>query len=174
MSVVKWTSDIVQQHLYDTPSRLGPGMYVELGCYKGGSAICIAKGIQDSGVGALLITVDAFDGHALNPKYAGTFSIETVRASFDKEGVSSFIIPIQGLTADVAADYSNTEFNFLFIDADHEYAGCKADFEAWSPLVKSGGEIAFHDNDQQNVQRVLSEIPWSKVEVEKLTVFTKP
>lgn len=33
----------------------------------------------------------------------------------------------------------------LFIDGDHRYAGAKADFDLYSPLVRSGGLIAFHD-----------------------------
>lgn len=35
--------------------------------------------------------------------------------------------------------------DFLFIDADHSYEGTKQDFEMYSPLVRSGGLIAFHD-----------------------------
>ncbi len=35
--------------------------------------------------------------------------------------------------------------DFLFIDGDHSYEGVKADFENYSPLVKPGGLIAFHD-----------------------------
>lgn len=33
----------------------------------------------------------------------------------------------------------------LFIDGDHSYEGVKADFEMYSPLVRTGGLIAFHD-----------------------------
>jgi len=33
----------------------------------------------------------------------------------------------------------------LFIDADHSYEGVKKDFEIYSPLVRKGGIIAFHD-----------------------------
>jgi predicted O-methyltransferase YrrM len=35
--------------------------------------------------------------------------------------------------------------DFLFIDADHSYEGVKKDFEMYSPLVRKGGIIAFHD-----------------------------
>jgi len=35
--------------------------------------------------------------------------------------------------------------DFLFIDGDHSYEGVKKDFEMYSPLVKNGGIIAFHD-----------------------------
>jgi len=40
----------------------------------------------------------------------------------------------------------NTElYDFLFIDGDHSYGGVKKDFEMYSPLVKKGGLIVFHD-----------------------------
>ncbi len=37
------------------------------------------------------------------------------------------------------------KIDLLFIDGDHSYAGIKKDFEMYSPLVKKGGIIAFHD-----------------------------
>jgi len=37
------------------------------------------------------------------------------------------------------------ELDFLFIDGDHTYEGVKRDFEMYSPLVRSGGIVAFHD-----------------------------
>ena len=37
------------------------------------------------------------------------------------------------------------KLDFMFIDADHSYDGVKKDFEMYSPLVKNGGVIAFHD-----------------------------
>jgi predicted O-methyltransferase YrrM len=35
--------------------------------------------------------------------------------------------------------------DFLFIDGDHTYEGVRRDFEMYSPLVREGGIIAFHD-----------------------------
>jgi predicted O-methyltransferase YrrM len=37
------------------------------------------------------------------------------------------------------------KLDYLFIDGDHTYEGVKRDFEMYSPLVRSGGVIAFHD-----------------------------
>ena len=37
------------------------------------------------------------------------------------------------------------KLDFLFIDGDHSYEGVKTDFELYSPLVKKGGIISFHD-----------------------------
>lgn len=36
-------------------------------------------------------------------------------------------------------------FDFLFIDGDHSYQGVRADWLTWSPLVRPGGLVAFHD-----------------------------
>lgn len=35
--------------------------------------------------------------------------------------------------------------DFVFIDADHSYQGCKRDLEAWCPKVKPGGLLSGHD-----------------------------
>jgi predicted O-methyltransferase YrrM len=35
--------------------------------------------------------------------------------------------------------------DYLFLDADHTYSGVKQDFDMYSPLVRSGGIVAFHD-----------------------------
>jgi cephalosporin hydroxylase len=45
----------------------------------------------------------------------------------------------------VRATLAGRGVDFLFIDADHRYDGVARDFELWSPLVSSGGHIAFHD-----------------------------
>ena len=37
------------------------------------------------------------------------------------------------------------KIDFLFIDGDHTYPGVKADWEMYSPLVRKGGIVAFHD-----------------------------
>jgi len=37
------------------------------------------------------------------------------------------------------------KIDFLFIDGDHRYDGVKKDFIYYSPLVRKGGIIAFHD-----------------------------
>jgi predicted O-methyltransferase YrrM len=37
------------------------------------------------------------------------------------------------------------KLDFLFIDGDHTYFGIQQDFQMYSPLVRAGGIIAFHD-----------------------------
>lgn len=45
----------------------------------------------------------------------------------------------------VTASADVVMLDFVFIDADHSYDGCKADIAAWYPKVKQGGWICGHD-----------------------------
>jgi predicted O-methyltransferase YrrM len=54
------------------------------------------------------------------------------------------------------------ELDLLFIDGDHSYEGVKADFEMYSPFVRQGGMVAFHDiahaREDYGVKRFWNEI----------------
>lgn len=47
--------------------------------------------------------------------------------------------------AHVAEILQGRKLDFLFIDGDHSYEGVKSDFDFYSPFVRSGGVVAFHD-----------------------------
>ncbi len=52
--------------------------------------------------------------------------------------------------------------DFVFIDADHSYEGCRKDIEAWSKKLRPGGLLSGHDYDnvefpQWGVKRAVDE-----------------
>ncbi len=160
--------------LYDAPARLGAGVYLEIGTYRGRSTLCTASGIRDSGVDAHLIAVDAFDLEgpirydkegivAPSDKYTKEWRFGGVQQTFKDRGLADYATIVRGYSVPTSKEYKAIRFNFVFIDADHSYAGCKADFVAWSPMVKSGGEIAFHDTHLPEVDRVVEESGWELV-----------
>lgn len=64
---------------------------------------------------------------------------------------------------EVIDDLPTDHIDFLFIDGGHLYEEVKKDFELYSPLVKKGGIIAFHDaritdNDTVEVYKFWNEI----------------
>jgi hypothetical protein len=135
----------------------------------------MAGGMLDNNILGHIITVDSYDDRGLSLRFSNRVkTLNTVKATIEEKGVSSYITPIKGLTAEVAKDFQDKEFVFVFIDADHSYEGCKADFEAWSPLVRSGGEVAFHDIQKEEVQLVIQEAGWNRYDVETIGVLTKP
>lgn len=44
-----------------------------------------------------------------------------------------------------AQRFNDRSLDFVYIDADHSYEGCKRDILAWAPKVKPGGILAGHD-----------------------------
>lgn len=48
-------------------------------------------------------------------------------------------------SVEAASEFSNGSLDFVFIDADHSYEGCKKDLEAWYPKVKKDGIFSGHD-----------------------------
>ena len=53
--------------------------------------------------------------------------------------------------------------DFLFIDGDHSYAGVKQDYEDYSPLVRPGGLVAFHDTLMSPEEDVLHSMGVSRL-----------
>ena len=46
-------------------------------------------------------------------------------------------------------------YDFVFLDAAHDYASVKADLKAWWPLVRVGGILSGHDFDMPDVSRAV-------------------
>jgi predicted O-methyltransferase YrrM len=67
----------------------------------------------------------------------------------NNEGIDLYMLQknsqINETVAEVRSLLKGQLLDVLFIDGDHRYAGIKKDFELWSPLVRSGGVILFHD-----------------------------
>lgn len=62
------------------------------------------------------------------------------------------------------------KLDYLFIDGDHSYDGVKHDFEKYSPLVKDGGLIGFHDiieSDENKRTNTLVYKFWQELDREK-------
>ena len=60
-----------------------------------------------------------------------------VMKGIDSHDISTFL--------EVKKRLNDREVDFMFIDGDHSYEGVKKDFEMYSPLVRKGGIVAFHD-----------------------------
>ena len=45
----------------------------------------------------------------------------------------------------LAAKWIRKPIDFLFVDGDHSYKGCKSDCEKYLPKIKENGFVGFHD-----------------------------
>lgn len=71
------------------------------------------------------------------------------------------------------------KIDFLFIDGDHTYEGVKADFELYSPLIREGGIIAFHDiveSDYHHSMNCYVDKLWNEIkgQYKYLEIIEKP
>jgi len=129
--------------LLEFVAALDPKTVLEIGTSNGGSLFLFARAAAHD---ALIVSVDLPDGEFGGgyPRWRGS-----PYQAFAADGQH-----IQLLRADshepqtletVRAALGRRQVDVLFIDGDHTYAGVKQDYETYSPLVRDGGVIAFHD-----------------------------
>lgn len=94
------------------------------------------------------------DWHARCTYEEQTAHMETAKRAVEFAGDRAQVM--RKSSTDAAQDFKDGFFDFVFIDADHSYEGCKADIEAWLPKVKSGGWLCGHDYGHQDNGQ-----PWS-------------
>lgn len=116
---------------------------LEIGSWKGGTLFLFSR-VVDSDAKILSLDLPGGDFGGGSNDYKGPFfknfacgnqEIHLFRAD------SHLPLSLQNIRAILREG----QLDFLFIDGDHTYKGVKQDFEMYSPLVRKGGLIAFHD-----------------------------
>lgn len=70
---------------------------------------------------------------------------------------------IRKFSVDAARDFASETFDFVYIDANHEYDEVVKDIAEWSRTVKKGGIVAGHDYNLSGVKKALEGIEGLKV-----------
>lgn len=116
--------------IYDLARQAPDGIAVEVGVKEGGSIVTWAQARHGRGQ---VIAVDnrRTQGYrkALLDKLAG-YGIEAVLLEVDSWNGAALV---------------NDRVAFCFVDAGHSYAEISKDITAWTPKIKPGGIIAYHD-----------------------------
>jgi predicted O-methyltransferase YrrM len=116
---------------------------MEIGTYRGGTLFVFSQ------LAAARATVISLDFHfSLLGKVYGALQKPLLR-KFVRNGKSLFLLRQNSHLPETLRVVRNIlnghELDFLFIDGDHSYEGVREDFMMYSPLVREGGLIAFHD-----------------------------
>ena len=115
--------------------------YLEIGVQFGKSS---ASAVFQSPEGVKFYFCDILDQPRLAPPFQNLLS----RAEFfETEGLNTVGTYILGDSPEVAKTWDKGELAMIFIDGDHSYNAVKADILAWTPFLKHGGWILFHDYD---------------------------
>jgi predicted O-methyltransferase YrrM len=124
---------------------------LEIGTYRGGTLFVFS---QLAAPGATVISLD-FHFTFLGKVY-GALQKPLLR-KFVRNGKSLFLLREDSHQPSTLATIRHIlqghELDFLFIDGDHTYEGVREDFNMYSPLVRDGGLIAFHDIAQSGGSR---------------------
>jgi predicted O-methyltransferase YrrM len=142
-----WLTRIEALGLFQCASKLSDNsVVVEIGTWKGKSTYCIAKGLSSGKI----YSVDPFDGSAEQEsasEYAKKRGEIPLQKQFEDKMIELDVInkitPMKGFSKDFVGKFP--QIDFLFIDGDHSIEGCEFDFVNYSPYLKIGGYIAFHD-----------------------------
>lgn len=141
--------------LYSLPKYISSeGVIVEIGSYKGGSTILLAKGSLKYKKGEVY-AIDHWK-KSIQREYLEKGNKDPVYYFFKnikRAGVSNYIHPIKKTSKDAFRNW-NKPISLLWIDGNHSYSFVKLDFLLWEKYLIEGGLIAFHDTE--NAKNLLS------------------
>jgi MMP 1-O-methyltransferase len=153
------TSVAEAQLLFELASQCRDGCIVEVGSYRGRSAVALALGTQN---GADL-PVYAIDPHEeFVGVLGGRFGPED-RGAFYRHMLSTGCyrsVRLVNLPSRVVAPQWELPVGLLWIDGDHSYEGVRSDFDLWAPHLTRNAVVAFDDAANQNIgpYRVVQEL----------------
>ncbi|MDA7614023.1 class I SAM-dependent methyltransferase [Verrucomicrobiales bacterium] len=136
--------------LYEWASEVPQGgTIVEIGCYGGLSTSYLVKGTESRDV--RIYSIDPFnsDLDTQAERTDGCVELEDkptkelVAQRMAKLGAGDRVTLIEGFSQEAVKDWKD-EIDFLWIDGNHDQA--YLDFTDWSPYLKVGGRIGFHDS----------------------------
>jgi predicted O-methyltransferase YrrM len=137
-SELRWLSEQAQH-----------GVVVEIGSWTGRTT----RAMADSKIDGMIYAVDTWEGSEENQDFLKDKPKDYLFQEFCKNLSDHIarerVIPMR-VTSLAAADFASRmgiKFDFVFIDAAHDYESVKEDILAWRPLVRRGGVLAGHDYD---------------------------
>jgi cephalosporin hydroxylase len=136
--IIAWSGQIKEEikNLLLLLNKVKPKVVLEIGTARGGTLFLFSNVAHEE---AILISVDLYQ----------TIEVKVLFRYIKKEKQKIYLIQGDSHSIEtlrkIEEILKGIKVDFLFIDGDHSYEGVKKDFEMYSPLVRKGGIIAFHD-----------------------------
>jgi predicted O-methyltransferase YrrM len=123
-----------------------PRSVLEIGTGRGGTLFLLARAAHEN---ATLVSIDSPEGDASfcgRPAYKRRERLYRALGRPEQRVVYIAADSHEESTRSRVVDaLRGVPLDLLFVDGDHTLAGVEADYRMYSPLVRSGGLVAFHD-----------------------------
>lgn len=151
------------QHPYleEAVERFRPRVVVEVGTWKGASALSMARAMAARDIPGTVIAVDTWLGavdHWADEELFAELATEhgfpslyrTFLANVLREGLAERVVPLPLDSVNAAAlmRLRGVAADVIHLDAGHEEASVAADLRAWWPVLRPGGLLVADDYDR--------------------------
>jgi len=164
---------MVKELLSKLTPHVKKGVILEIGAKRGGTTVAMAKVAR-----VPIYTIDMWDLTFLETKDTRPRVHKDITNHQYFAGATKGlnVIGIKGLSGEIAKVWEKP-IGLLFIDGDHSYEGCKADYNGFAKYIIPGGYLVFHDYEDKypGVQKLVDEIKdgWTGFTVEGRTAVLR-
>ena len=144
-----WMSDDQARALWGRAAALASGsQIVEIGSYRGRSAIVLARAA--AGSGAHLTAIDPHAGNDRGPRQIegspdeGEEDHSAFRENLSRAGVAGAVRHVRRPSQD-ALEAVQGPLDLLYVDGAHRYRPARDDIANWGERVRPGGHLMVHD-----------------------------
>ena len=128
----------LHQEVRGVAERAGrPLSIVEIGSWKGRSAIAMGLALRASGHGGTI--------HCIDPQAPPFDNAAEFDANVERAGVVDLIRPVRALSHDARPSFEPAEIDVLFVDGAHDFPSVARDLDDWTPLLVHGGLLVVND-----------------------------
>ena len=151
-----WNS--IHPYLVEEIEANRPSIIVEIGVWKGGSTITMARKLKELQLDAVVIAVDTWLGsweHWVQDNWFGWLCTEHGRpqlyskfmANVLAAGVQDYVVPmpIDSINASIILRQFRFEPDMLHIDGGHDYHSVNSDLTHWWSILRAGGTFIGDD-----------------------------
>lgn len=139
-----WLADMVKTNSFTTGAEVGAAIGIT------------TKHLLDNCPSLKVLTiVDLWEPVPGSSNFDRPDMEQVFRSKFENE---KRIIILKGISWEVPTVLSDESFDFVFIDASHDYQSVLNDIVAWMPKIKSGGILCGHDLHFPGVRQALEEL----------------
>jgi hypothetical protein len=143
-----WLSDGQARRLFERAAAVPPsGRIVEIGSYRGRSAIVLAS----AAAGAEIVAIDPHAGNDRGPQEIhgsaseGESDNQAFRANLERAGVAGRVRHVRLPSQDALGSVEGA-VDLLYIDGAHRLGPATDDIRRWGARVRPGGTMLVHDS----------------------------